>query len=262
MSATVNATHGTGRTTSTSPTAKMILVEIKLVSRDLGSVIFGLTFPAILLLVLGLIPGFTDPDPDLGGLALIEIYTPIVLILTLAMVGVSSLGAVFTTYRKEGVLRRLSVTPVGPARLLGAQFVAHLLLAFSGIALAMIAAMLAHDVGGPENWFAFVAAVVLATMAFFSIGLLLGSLATTPSSANAVAPLVWIPLMVLAGLWFPREAMPSTMRTISDYSPAGAAVDAVQEAWFSGTTQVASLVVLAVTVVVLGLAAVKVFRWE
>jgi ABC-2 type transport system permease protein len=243
-------------------TGKMLWVETKLVTRDVGNLIFGLFFPAILLLVLGALPGFTDRDPDLGGLSLIELYTPIVLVLTFAMVGVSSLAAFLTTYRKEGVLRRLRVTPVGPSRLLVAQFVANLVLALVGSTLALIAAIVVFDIGGPQDWFGFIVALMLAAAALFAIGLLVGSLAGSPSAASAIAPLVWLPLMVLGGLWFPREAMPDTMRLISDYSPAGAAVDAVQQAWFSGVTQVSSLLVMAVTVVVVGSTAAKVFRWE
>lgn len=244
------------------PTRKLVQMELTLLRRDLGAVIFGFLFPAVLLLVLGLLPGFTDPDPDLGGRSLIEIYTPIVLVLTFVMVGVSSLAAAFATHRSEGVLRRLRVTPVGPGRLLFAQFAAHLLLALAGSALAVGTAMVAFDIGAPLSWPGFVLGLGLAGAALFAIGLILGSVVSTPSTANAVAPLVWIPLMVLGGLWFPREAMPDLMRRISDLSPMGAAVDAVQEAWFSGTTQVSSLAVLAVFAVVLGLVAVVTFRWD
>lgn len=243
-------------------TSKLLVVEFKLLTRDRGSLIFGLVFPAVLLLVLGALPGFTEPDPGLGGLRLIEVYTPIVLVLTFAIVGVGSLGAVLATYRKEGVLRRLRVTPVGPARLLMAQFVAHLTLALTGGVLAVAAVMVVHDLRGPESWFGALAGLGLAAATMFAIGLVLGSVVPTPSAANAISPLVWLPLMVFGGLWFPREAMPDTMRAISDLSPAGAAVDAVQHAWFSGVIQGSNLIVLVVTVLVLGLVAVSTFRWD
>jgi ABC-2 type transport system permease protein len=241
---------------------KLVAVELKLLTRDLGTVSFGVAFPAVLLLVLGLIPGFQDPDPDLGGASLIELYTPIVLILTFAMVGISALGVFLATYRDTGVLRRLRVTPIGPSRLLIAQLVAHLALALVGSAIAVIAAMLAFGVEGPSNWPAFALALTLAAAAIFTLGLLLGALAPSPSAAGALGPLVWLPLMVLAGLWFPREAMPDTMRTISDFSPGGAAVDAIRGAWFSGTMELSSLAVLAASVVIVGGGAAATFRWE
>ena len=243
-------------------TWRMLVTEFTLARRDVGNLAFGLVFPAVLLLVLGLFPGFTEADPDLGGRRLIDIYTPIVLILTFALVGIGSLAASLATYRTQGVLRRLRVTPVGPSRLLGAQFVAHLLVALLGSGLALIAARLAFDLSWPANLPAFVLGLTLAAASLFALGLVVGSVAASPSTASAVGPFVWLPLMVLGGLWFPREAMPELMRTISDHSPAGAAVDAVQEAWFGGTTQVTSLVVLAVSTCLFGLLAAATFRWE
>jgi ABC-2 type transport system permease protein len=243
-------------------TATMIKVELKLASRDIGTAVFGLLFPAALLLVLAALPGFTDPDPDLGGLRLIDIYTPIVLMLTFAIVGVSAVAASLATYRKEGVLRRLRVTPVGPGRLLGAQLIAHLLIALTGSGLAVAVALAVLGVAGPANWIGFVLGLVLAAAALFAIGLVIGSLIASPSAAGAVSVLAWMPLMVLGGLWFPREAMPATMRMVSDFSPVGAAVDIIQHAWFRGVTPTSSMLVLALTVVTLGVVAVVTFRWE
>jgi ABC-2 type transport system permease protein len=68
--------------------------------------------------------------------------------------------------------------------------------------------------------------------------------------------------MALGGLWFPREAMPDVMRRISDLSPTGAAVDALQHAWFGPGPPTSSLLVLAVSALAFGAAAATVFRWE
>jgi ABC-2 type transport system permease protein len=68
--------------------------------------------------------------------------------------------------------------------------------------------------------------------------------------------------MVLAGLWFPREGMPDVMRRISDFSPGGAAVDAVQQAWFNGVVSWSSLATLAASVIVFSAVAALTFRWD
>jgi hypothetical protein len=41
-----------------------------------------------------------------------------------------------------------------------------------------------------------------------ALGLLLGARIRRSSAASAATTLTWLPLMVLAGLWFPREVMP------------------------------------------------------
>lgn len=243
-------------------TAQLLLVETKLLARDLSNLVFGFVFPAVLLLVLGLIPGFADPNPDLGGARLIELYTPIVLVLTFAIVGISALGHAIATARTTGVLRRLRLTPVGPLRLLGAQFVSHLVLALAGSALAVLAVVAVHDVAGPQSWIGFLLALTASAASMFAIGVAIGAVAPSPSSVNVISMLVWMPLLVLAGLWFPREAMPELMRRISDLSPGGAAVDALQQAWFSGVVHGPSLLVLGVSALAVGALAVVTFRWE
>jgi ABC-2 type transport system permease protein len=67
--------------------------------------------------------------------------------------------------------------------------------------------------------------------------------------------------MVLGGLWFPREAMPSVMRQISDLSPTGAAVDALQNAWFGAGPPASSLLIHFVSALAFGVTAVAAFRW-
>lgn len=241
---------------------KLTVVELKLLSRDVGAVVFGVMFPAVLLLVLGALPGFRETDPELGGASLIELYTPIVLVLSFAVVGVSSVASQLATYRTSGVLRRLRVTPVGPSRLLVAQLAANVTFALAASALAVVAALVVYDVPAPQNWWGFLAGLLLAAMCLFALGLTVGAIAPTTTAAGTIATFIWLPIMVLAGLWFPREAMPDLMRRISDLSPGGAAVDAVQQAWFSGVTPLSSLVVLAVSAVVIGTLAAVTFRWE
>lgn len=242
---------------------KLVQVETKLQFREWGTVTFGLLFPAVLLLFLGfVIPGFRDVDPELGGNRLIDLYTPIMLVLVLVMVGISSASSVLTTYRHEGILRRLRTTPVGPSRMLAAQMIAHLIVAVLGMALAIVVALALLGVPAPSSWPATILAIPLTAASLFAIGLLIGAVAPSTSAAHAISTVVWLPLMVLAGLWFPREVMPEMMRRVSDLSPGGAGVDAVQVAWFGGGIPMSSLTVLAVSTLVIGGLAAVTFRWD
>lgn len=243
--------------------AKLILVESKLQFRDWAVVTFGLLFPTVLLLVLGFaFPGFRDPSPDLDGGRPVDLYTPIILVFVLVMVGVSTISNVLASYRHDGILRRLRTTPIGPSRLLAAQLTAQLIVAALGSALAVAAALTLLEVPAPASWPGVVVSLLFAAASLFAIGLLIGAVVPSPPAAQAFSTVVWIPVMVLAGLWFPREAMPDLMRRISDFSPGGAGVDALQQAWFGSGAPPSSLAVLAAfTLVVGGLAAVT-FRWD
>jgi ABC-2 type transport system permease protein len=244
------------------PLVKTIQVEIKLLVRDVATILW-VALPPMALLGIGLgIPGFRDPQDDLGELRLVDIYLPILLVFTLALTGTMSVASTLAGYRHQGVLRRLRTTPVGPVPLLAAQLVAQLLFAVVAVGLTIAVAMGVFDVAAPASWSTSLLSLALAAWTLFSIGLIIGAVAPNPTVAPAIGSLVWIPLMVLGGLWFPREAMPTMMRQISDLSPTGAAVDALQHAWFGAGPSTSSLLVLAVSAVVFGATAAVAFRWE
>ncbi|MDJ0664576.1 MAG: ABC transporter permease [Acidimicrobiia bacterium] len=249
---------------SSSATMKLAQSETRLFLRDPIALFFGLVFPSVLLLALGyFFPGFGDePAADLGGLRYIDTYTPIAIGLGLATLGLVTLPPILGTYRQFGILRRLRTTPVHPARLLWALMALHIVVAVLALIAAMTVSIVAFDVVFPENFVAFVLVFLLSAASIFSVGLLVGAIARTTSSGAAIGMSIYFPFLFLGGVWIPRQVMPDGLRFVSDLTPLGAAVGAMDDAWFSGTVDVAHLLVMAVYVVVVGLLAIRVFRWE
>lgn len=244
-------------------TMKLTKVEGKLFLRDPIALFFGLVFPAVLLLALGLFyPGFDEPSVDLDGQRYIDVYAPIVLVLGLATLGLVTLPPILGSYRQFGILRRLRTTPVHPARLLWAQLAVHGVVAIAAAAIAIGVAVLAFDVPFPERPVWFLISFILAAASIFSIGLLVGALARTSVAAQAIGMGIYFPMLFFAGVWVPRSVMSAGLLTVSDLTPLGAAVQALEDSWFGATPTASSLVVMAVWTVVVGLIAVRFFRWE
>jgi ABC-2 type transport system permease protein len=69
-------------------------------------------------------------------------------------------------------------------------------------------------------------------------------------------------LLFFSGLWLPRAEMPDWLRGVSDGTPMGSGVQAIQEAltghWASGLY----FGILAAWIVGCGVLAVRFFRWE
>jgi ABC-2 type transport system permease protein len=63
-------------------------------------------------------------------------------------------------------------------------------------------------------------------------------------------------------LWIPRAVMPASLRQIGDYTPLGAGVQALHDATAGAWPHPLQLAVLAGYIVVFGIIAGKVFRWE
>jgi ABC-2 type transport system permease protein len=243
--------------------SKLVTTESKLFLREPPAVFWAIVFPTVLLAVLGgFFPGFLTPVPEFDGLRLIDVYVPIVLTMAMLTAGVMGLPTVLVAYRQYGILRRMAVTPVGPARLLASQLLVHLGAAIVATVLAVLVGVIAFDVPLPANPVVFGLVFLLGTSAMFSIGLLIGAVAPTVSAGQGIGMAVYFPMMVLAGVYFPREAMPDGLRTVSDLSPAGASVQAIQDAWTGVTPSGGSLLVMAVIAAGVGLLAVRLLRWD
>lgn len=242
---------------------KLVQAETRLFVRDPIALFFGLAFPAVLLLMLGLFfPGFDEPSPDLDGARYIDVYAPVVLVLGLATLGLVTLPPILGTYRQFGILRRLSTTPMPPARLLSAQLIIHLGVAVLAAIAATLVAIAAFDVPVPELPIWFVASFLLGAASIFSLGLTVGAVARSSSAGQAIGMAIYFPMLFFAGVWVPRTMMSDTLLTVSDLTPLGSAVQALDDAWFGMTPEPMNLLVMTVWTVVATTIAIRTFRWE
>jgi ABC-2 type transport system permease protein len=241
---------------------KIVMNEARLSWRRPIGLIAGLAFPVVLLLVFGNIPAFRQASDSLGGLTAMDVYVPILMVFCLAMLALMGLPIPLASYRERGVLRRLSTTPVPPSWLLAAQGIVQLCVAVAGLLIILIGGIAAFGVAAPKSLGGLGLSVALSVAGLFPIGLLVASVAGTANAASVIGRLVFFPLMFFAGLWLPREAMPGLLQDISNYTPLGAAVEALQDSMQTGFPPVAPLLVLAAYAVVFGFLAKRLFKWE
>ncbi|HET6534399.1 MAG TPA: ABC transporter permease [Actinoplanes sp.] len=236
--------------------------ELRLFLREPMAAFFGIAFPVVLVVILGSIPAFRVPSPDLGGLRVIDLYVPIAVALIIAMLGLQAAPAVLATYREKGVLRRLATTPARPAALLGAQLAMSVLIAVVSAALVLLVGRYVFGVPFPARFPAFALSFLLGMAAVLAVGLLIAASAPSGKAANAAGTFLFFPLMFFAGLWTPREVMPAVIQRIGDFTPLGAAERAMHEAATGSWPALIAVAVMTGYVVVFGLAAARLFRWE
>ncbi|RDV45086.1 ABC transporter permease [Leifsonia sp. ku-ls] len=237
-------------------------VETRLFFREPIVVFFALAFSPLLLVILGLIPAMREPDPDLGGARLITLYMPIIVAMGIALFSLSGLSQLFAAYREKGVLRRMRTTPVKPVVMLGAQLLMATVLSLATMIVILAIGRLVFDVGLPQQPLAYLISYLLLALALFAIGLLVAALAPSSKSASAIGSLVFFPLAFFAGLWLPRANMNDVLRTISDLTPLGAGVQALQDASAGHWPQLVHLAVLLGWTILAGGLAARYFRWE
>jgi ABC-2 type transport system permease protein len=240
---------------------KLVLIEFKLLLREPLLVFWAVFFPVGLLIVLGSTVS-DKPQSALGGLRFIVVYTPVIMIFTLTMLAMSAMPATLASYRDKGYLKRLSTTPIGASRLLAAQILIVVGLSICLVTLIVLVSRMAFNVPLPSDFGGFVLAILLTMFAMAALGLLVASVAPSQRIAAAAGGLLFFPLMFFAGLWVPQQEMGPTLRTISQYTPLGAAVPAIQNTeagLWPGTMHV---VVLAAYALVLSVTAIRMFRWD
>lgn len=239
---------------------RIIEVEARLFVRDRLNSLFSLVFPSLLLLVLGAVPMLRTPAPEFGGLRFIDSYMSSLVVFTLAFIGLQRLPTAVASYREKGVLRRLSTTPMHPARLLVAQLVVNFAATILSVLLTILVGYVVFGVDLPHHPVGLAAAVLLGGAAMFAIGLVIASLAPNGRAAGGWATVVFMLLMFFGGVYLPRYMLPSVVQTIGSYTPPG--VEALQQAWLGAAPDWRHLAIMGLVGVVAGTVAARTFRWE
>ena len=245
----------------------LTLTETRLFMRDFGSWFFALLFPTVLLLGIGLvIPGMreviTDAPPPWAGMEAVHTFTPVALATAMGTVALVTLPVYIADYRANGVLRRLSTTPMRPQGVLVAHVVINVVAVLVASALAVLAALLVFGSPMPQQPLLAVGVFVLGAAAMFGIGLLIAALAPKGAVASGIGMLVYFPMLFFAGMWTPGPAMPDTLATVASYTPLGAASQALTTAWFDGGFPAHQTVVLLAYCALLYPLAARLFRWS
>ena len=242
--------------------AKLMESETKMAWRLPIGLVAGVAIPILLVVIFGSLPGMNHPEAKLGGLTYFDVYFPVVIVLSVAILALVSLPTRLASFREQGILRRLSTTPVPPSWMLAAQLFMNLALAVVALGVVTVVATTAYSLGVPKSLGGFVLAVLLTIASVFAIGLWLSAWARSGGVANGVGQLILYPLLFFAGLWVPRAQMTPVLRGIGDWTPLGAAVQALQTSMLGGFPSAKSLLVLVAYAAIFGYLAVRYFRWE
>ena len=224
--------------------------------------LMGVGIPVVALVIMGVIPGANKPVKSLDGLTVFSSYFPVFIALALGMIGLISLPGHLAEYRQQGILRRLSTTPVPPAWMLAAQVVINLALAVLALGILVVAGLAGFGLGAPGQPGGFALALVLTIAATFAIGLWIAAIARSTNYAALIGNLMFYPMLFFAGLFFPRQEMPAVLRDIGNWTPLGASVQALQDSMRGVFPSASLLLALAAWAVVFGVLAVRFFRWE
>ena len=236
--------------------------EARLAWRQPAGLIVGIGISVGLLVIFGEVSVFQQSSARLGGLSTFDVYIPILIAFAIAIIAFTYLPGPLVSYREQGILRRLSTTPVPASWVLAAQLVVQACLMLISVFILLVVSVVFFGVDAPKSPGGLLLAVVLSIAALFAIGLAIAAVARTPGAARGIMAAVLYPLLFFSGLYYPVQLLPGVLQDISHYTPLGAAVQAMQASMNVGFPSVTPLLVLVAYALVFGFVAKRFFRWE
>lgn len=229
--------------------------ELRLMSREWGSMVFAFAFPVLLMLILGGVFG-TEPAPEYGGVTPDDYYVADYVVVPLGALALVGLPVMLAGYRERGVLRRFASAGVSTRYVLAAQALVTLLLVLLGAAAVLVVAAPVYDmptVGSPG---VVAAGFALGALVMIGLGAVLGLLAPSARSAQALGLLAFFPMWLLGAGGPPRAVMPEVMGSVADVLPLGRVASAVREPWLGMAPATDDLVALGIWLAVVAVALV------
>jgi ABC-2 type transport system permease protein len=234
--------------------------ESKLFLREPSATFFTLGFPLLLLFAFGAIFG-NDPASAPGNVGYATYALPGYVALTIGSLALLSLPITLATQRDQGVLRRFRVTPLRPTAVLGAQAAVNGAMLLVSTVLLLGAAGVAYDAPLPARPLLMAGALLFAGATFFAVGFLVGALAPTARTAQAVGMGLFFPMLFLSGAAIPQFLFPDWLTTASLALPLTHATRLLQDAWLQGQWNGTAALVLAGVGAVSAAVAAWQFRW-
>ena len=237
---------------------KLTWLEIKIFLREPLGVIGSILVPVAIFVVLGRggrsrsAPGFMGPD------------LPILAAVLIALSAALSLVAILAIYREGGILKRLRATPLRPHTILTAHVLVKLLTTLATVLGLMLAGKRYFPAGVEIPYASFALAVLFSTLAILSLGFIVASAVPTARFAQPVGTLLFYPMLILSGLFFPIAILPPGVQLLARILPVGYAVSLMKgvwrgETWASHSGDLAALAFVFFLCVTLS---AWVYRWE
>lgn len=242
---------------------KMTFMESKLFLREPLGAFFTLIFPLMMLFLFGSIYG-NKPSAYFNGYGTVDISVPAYTAMIIATTALMSLTITITSYRENGVLRRLRTTPINPLTILTSQVLVLFLMTTIGMILLVIAGKLVYNMRFEGNLFSVFLGFALSSFSFFSLGFIIAALMPTARTAQVVGMVLLYPMLFLSGAGFPRELLPNTIIKISTFLPLTYVVNLLRGLWIGDSwgQHLTDVFVLAGILVAGVLISLKIFRWE
>jgi ABC-2 type transport system permease protein len=232
-------------------------LERRMFWRNPSAAFFGFLLPLLLLAIFGAV--FSSRQEDL------DVIVPGIAGLSVMSATFTSLAYNLTTLRERGILKRLRGTPLPPGAYLGGLGGNAVANAVLQVALVIVAGFFVFGVPWPTEWVALFVFLAVGVVCFASLGVALSHAIPNPESAPAWVNAVFLPQILIAGVFYDEKDAPQFIRDIAEVLPLKHLIDGLSGAMVHGeglADHLTALLVLGIWTVVGVVIAVRGFSWE
>ena len=232
-------------------------LERRMFWRNPSAAFFGVLLPLGLLAIFGAV--FAGRQEDL------DVIVPGIAGLSVMSATFTSLAYNLTTLRERGILKRLRGTPLPTSAYLAGLAGNAVANAALQLVIVIVAGHLVLGVSWPTDWVALAVFASAGVICFALLGIALAHAIPNPESAPAYVNAVFLPQILIAGVFYDANEAPSVIRDIAQVLPLTHLVDGLSGAMVDGegiATHAGDLLVLALWAAVGAVLAVRGFSWE
>ncbi len=232
-------------------------LERRMFWRNPSAAFFGALLPLLLLAVFGAV--FAGRRDEL------DVVVPGIAGMSVMAATFVSLAYNLVTLRDRGILKRLRGTPLPASAYLTGLVASAVQNAGLQLAIVIAAGHWLFGVAWPGDWLALAVFAVAGVSCFALLGVALANAIPNPESAPAYVNAVFLPMILIAGVFYDDDSAPAVIRDLADVLPLKHLIDGLSGAMVHGEgvgAHAVALVVLALWAVAGGVLAVRRFSWE
>ena len=142
-----------------------------------------------------------------------------VLGLALMNSSIIGIGVNMAKYREDKILKRITTTPVKGWKFILAEVTSRLVINLLQIAIILIVGKYLFDAHIYGNILVIILTAMVGAFLFQALGFVVASFSKTADAAQGMAQAITIPMMFLAGVFFPIDTLPKWLFALVQYLP-------------------------------------------
>lgn len=200
-----------------------------------------------------------------NSLRYIDFLTPGIIAMSVMSTCLFGVGIGITSQREKGQLRRLALTPVDKSVFILSYILFRYIIVLLQAILLIIAGFVLFNIHFHGDIFSLISVLTVGLLTFVSIGYLIASQSKKTEVAAAIANLLFFPMLLLGGVYFPVDNVPDILKPFVEIIPLYHLTESLRQVINYGEPVSALLYHQGIQIIIFGvcfLLTIKLFKWE